>query len=140
MPWPNLVLPPIEPPRAALSEDQMLEKRKSKGNHSHMKSNNKNTSKGREQTALLPVLMGTCCCRLCCFAPALKPQMLQEGQCVHHHLSDSNSVHPGPLSPCLPTQEPVGGRALPSPSPQASSTCKQGKMQTDNMNRKIGHT
>lgn len=56
---------------------------------------------------------------------------------------------PGPWNPCLPSHEPLvkwgaSGRQgclrdKPSPSLQASPTCKQGKMQTDNMNRKIGH-
>lgn len=58
MPWPKLVLPPTEPPPVALSEDQILGKRESKGNHSHMKTNNRNSSKCRKQTPLLPVLNG----------------------------------------------------------------------------------
>lgn len=57
MPWPTLVFPPIGPSPVALGEDQILEKRESKGNHSHMNTN-RNTSKCRKQTLLLPLLNG----------------------------------------------------------------------------------
>lgn len=56
-------------------------------------------------------------------------------------------MHSGPLSPRLPTPEPLGGtrrqwcrRDNPSPSLQASLTCKHWEMQTDNINKEIGHT
>lgn len=58
MPWPTRVFPPIEPPPVALSEDQVLEKREREGNHSHVNTNNRNTSQCRKQTPLLRVLNG----------------------------------------------------------------------------------